>query len=194
MLVAARYRVGCVYDVATGTAFRTYVAGEFYQRHAEAINYLDGFVFGAGLPGLTIIVVVVTTAVTTVKLRQVVAWRALTSSCGSQSEVSAREVAVTRMLIGNSLLFIVCVAPIALFRFVWLFLPEMTAGGRHHNFFFTSLWLLEVVSYVNSSLNFFVYYAMGSHYRQTFRAVFCRQKAETSPPKPTTHSQLSDSQ
>ena len=179
LIVATKYRVGCVYDPTSGISFNTAVTGEFYAKHADFVDYLDGFVYGAGLPGATIVVVVVTTSVTTVNLRRVVAWRKETSSSGgnqSATVVSARELALTRMLIGSSVLFIACVSPIALFRFA-LLEPEMRVGGRYHNFYLTSLWVLEVVAYVNSSFNIFVYYAMGSHYRETFKALIRRRKS-----------------
>ena len=93
-------------------------------------------------------------------------------NCDAQREQQGK------MLIGTSVLFIVCVSPIALFRFAWLFLPEMNTGRRHHNFFLTSLWILGTVSYVNSTFNIFVYYTMGSRYRETFWALFGRKKRD----------------
>ena len=176
-LVATRYRVACIFDTAFGTVRYTSVTSEFYRNHRTLINYLDGFVYGAGIPGVVMIVVTTTTIITAMKIRQAALWRAKTSSTSSSSSlsISPREVALTKMLIGSSVLFIVCVSPIALFRFVWLFLPEMNTGRRHHNFFLTSLWILGTVSYVNSTFNIFVYYTMGSHYRETFWALVGRK-------------------
>ena len=181
-LVAARYRIACVFDPASDTVRYTGVAGEFYRNHENVINYLDSFVYGAGIPGAVMIIVTTTTITTAMKIRQAALWRAgtsSTSSCSSLS-ISPREVALTKMLIGSSVLFIACVSPIALFRFVWLFLPEMNTGRRHHNFFLTSLWILEAVSYVNSTFNIFVYYTMGSRYRETFWALVGRKKRDNS--------------
>ncbi|XP_076461500.1 uncharacterized protein LOC143293991 [Babylonia areolata] len=93
------------------------------------------------------------------------AWRAGTSSSGT---VSAREVALTMMLVYNSIFFTVCVSPIALFRVVWPFIPEINPGRRHHNMFFAGLWVLDAMSYINATFNIVVYYSMGSRYRQTF--------------------------
>ena len=81
----------------------------------EFINYLDFIVYGLGLPGVVIVVVVVTTVVTTLRLRKAAAWRSESSS----GALSSREVALTKMLIGSSILFIICVSPTALFRFGW---------------------------------------------------------------------------
>ena len=60
-------------------------------------------------------------------------------------------------------------------RLVLLFIPMMNAGRRHHNFFFAGLWVINVLSYINATFNFVVYYTMGSRYRQTFWALFGRK-------------------
>ena len=189
-VVATRYRIGCVFDPASNTAEYTGVAGEFYQKHQQLINYLDSFVYGAGIPGVMIIVVTITTITTTMKIRQAAAWRAGRSSASgssssslslsSSSPISPRELALTKMLIGVSVLFIVCVSPFALFRIIWLFLPEMDIGRRNQNFYLTGLWILEPFSYVNSSFNIFVYYTMGSRYRDTFRSLCGIKKRDKS--------------
>ena len=64
-------------------------------------------------------------------------------------------------------------------RFVLPFMPEMNAGRRHHNLFATSLWVLNIISYVNATFNFVVYYTMGSRYRQTVWALFGRKSTKT---------------
>ena len=52
--------------------------------------------------------------------------------------------------------------------------PEMNTGHRYQNTFLTAIWILEISSYVNSSFNIFVYYSMGSKYRETMKTLFCR--------------------
>ena len=79
----------------------------------EFINYLDSMVYGVGLPGVVMVVVVVTTVVTTLRLRKAAAWRSESSS----GALSSREVALTKMLVGNSILFIICVSPIFFFKY-----------------------------------------------------------------------------
>ena len=60
------------------------------------------------------------------------------------------------------------------YRLVLLFVPEMNTGRRYQNTFLTATWILEIASYINSSFNIFVYYSMGSRYRETMKAFFCR--------------------
>ena len=79
----------------------------------EFINYLDSVMYGVGLPGVVMVVVVVTTVVTTLRLRKAAAWRSESSS----GSLSSREVALTKMLIGNSILFIVCILPMSFFKY-----------------------------------------------------------------------------
>ena len=80
----------------------------------DFIDYLDFTVYGVGLPGMVIVVVIVTTVVTTLRLRKAAAWRSESSS----GTLSSREVALTKMLIGNSIFFIICVTPTTLFKYV----------------------------------------------------------------------------
>ncbi|KAK7502391.1 hypothetical protein BaRGS_00006344 [Batillaria attramentaria] len=171
-VVATRYRVMCVYDPLSGAVTDAVGSSEFYFQHQKFIDYLDSVVYGVTIPGAALVTVTLTTIVTAVKLRQVVAKRADMSS----SKISAREVAVTRMLICNSILFIVCVFPIFFFRLILFFVPELNSGRRYHNTFLTVLWVLDVVAYINSSFNFFIYYKMGSRYRETFKELFCKRR------------------
>ena len=180
--MAQRYRVGCVFDPTSNTAMYILVPAKFYLQNEQLINYLDGFVYGAAIPGFVVVVVTTTTIITAMKIRQAAAWRASTSSASgssSSSSISPQELALTKMLIGIAVLFIVCVSPLALFRLAWLFLPEMNLRRRNHNFYATGLWIMEALSCVNSSFSFFVYYTIGSRYRETFRSLFGRNKQET---------------
>ena len=183
-LVATRYRIGCVVDPASNAMRYTVVPSVFYLNHERFISYLDSFVYGAGIPGVMIIVVTTTTIITAMKIRQAAEWRGRTSSASgsssssSSSSMSPREIALTKMLIGNSVLFIVCVSPLALFRVAWLFLPDMNVGGRHQNLFLAGLWFLEPLAYVNWSCNIFVYYIMGSRFREVFWALFRKKTVD----------------
>ena len=172
-VMATRYRIACIFVPPTGTTFYAGVASEFYRKHETLINYLDGFLYGAGIPLVVITVVVTTTITTAIKIRQAAAWRAGSSSANGSSSsplssISPQELALTKMLIGVSVLFIVCISPFAFFRLAWLFLPEIEVGRRKHNFYLTGLWIIESFSFINSSFNIFVYYTMGSRYRETF--------------------------
>ncbi|XP_076464816.1 uncharacterized protein LOC143296670 [Babylonia areolata] len=170
-IVAFRFRIGCIYDPETGMVSNTVVVGDFYKKHKEFVDNVDSIVSGVGLPGVVMIVVITATIVTAWKLRQIATWRSETTS----SSISAREVALTKMLVGSSILFIVCSFPFALARFSWLLFPEMNTGRRNQNFYLTSFWVNKSLTYINSSFNIFIYYAMGSRYRETLHALFSRK-------------------
>ncbi|KAL8625225.1 hypothetical protein ACOMHN_029983 [Nucella lapillus] len=178
-VVATRYYIICAYDPVTDSVIMTGIGGDFYYRHKNLVDFLDVFIYGAGLPGVMTVVVTSTTIVTALKLRQAAVWRAGTSSRGGDGGggdgggMSMREIALTKMLVYNSVFFIICVFPIGLFRFILLFMPEMNAGRRNHNFFVTCLWILNIISYINATFNFLIYYTMGSRYRQTLRSLPC---------------------
>ena len=73
---------------------------------------MDSVVYGLGLPGVVMVVVTVTTLVTTIRLRKAASWRSESSS----KVISSREVSLTKMLIGSSILFIICLSPMSLFK------------------------------------------------------------------------------
>ena len=49
-VTATRFRLMCVFDSTTKTVQYISENGEFYRAHEKLINYLDSFVFGAGIP------------------------------------------------------------------------------------------------------------------------------------------------
>ena len=118
--IAFRYRIACVYDPVSQNTFMSGVAGQFYLDHQKLIDYLDVFVYGVGFPGVMVAVVTITTMITTMKLRQAAAWRAEMSS---SVRMTSQEMALTKMLVGNSVLFVVCVSPNLLSRLLFSHVP-----------------------------------------------------------------------
>ena len=59
-------------------------------------------------------------------------------------------------------------------RVMLFFVPEMATGRRYQNTVLMLTWLLEIPTYINSSFNIFIYYSMGSRYRETVKKLFCR--------------------
>ncbi|XP_076437619.1 uncharacterized protein LOC143276848 [Babylonia areolata] len=169
-IVVFRYRIGCLYDPPSGVVVTTFVKGEFYLANKKVIDFIDSVTFGAGLPGTVLIVTITTTLLTIIKLRQVVSWRS-----DQSSSISPREVALTKMLVANSILFIICFSPDAINHLSRLFLKGMNSGGIYHNFYLTALWIGDIFTFFNATLNIFVYYTMGSRYREVFWTLFGRK-------------------
>ncbi|KAK7479024.1 hypothetical protein BaRGS_00029785 [Batillaria attramentaria] len=173
VIVLFRYDTICVYNpITNATTIEVSQTSEFYRENKELVNQMDNVVYGVVTVGIFISVVTVATTITAVKLRQVATWREGTSSCTT----SAREVALTRMLVSASVLFVVCYSPKFLFGFVCVFIPEMNAGRKFHNTFLMCTSLIEIMSAINSSVNFFIYYRLGSRYREVFWEMFRREK------------------
>ena len=133
------------------------------------------FLYATALPAIFLVISVVTTAVTANKLRSAVKWRQqVTSStstatqntpAGDSKEI--REIALTKMLIATSVLFVICMTPMLLVQLAMFLVPELRYGGLYHNLTAVVWSVISVFRCVNSSLNFFIYYRMGSRFRKT---------------------------
>nr|KAG5702791.1 hypothetical protein BaRGS_001873 [Batillaria attramentaria] len=76
------------------------------------------------------------------------------------------------MLVVTSLLFVVCYIPKFIFGFVCAFVPELSIGYRLHNTFQLAISVAEILGCTNASVNFFIYFRMGSRYREAFWSMF----------------------
>ena len=171
---ASRWDTACVFNPATNSTSRAIYPSKFYLENQKVIDIVSGMFLGLLLPACYVTVVSVTTAMTLIKLRQVATWRKQTSSA---SAVSSREVALTRMLIGISVLYVICTMPILARGIVVLAMPDISLKGRYYNTFNLMTSIFELGSYINSSFNFFVYCFLGSKYKETLREIFfcCRR-------------------
>ena len=65
--MATRYRIACVFDLTTESVVYIGATSEFYRNHEKLINYLDSFVYGAGIPVVVIVVVTAATIIAAIK-------------------------------------------------------------------------------------------------------------------------------
>ncbi|PVD28414.1 hypothetical protein C0Q70_11001 [Pomacea canaliculata] len=126
-IVSARWTVGCVYDPVAKSPVHTTYSSDFYLAHAHLVDTLEGVVYGVILPVFCVSVVTTASAITAVKLRHMAAWRQQTSSAASSG---TRDVTLTRMLIGMSILFVTCNVPGICFRIAMLAVPDMSLDGK----------------------------------------------------------------
>ena len=157
-IAGTRWGTACVFDPVTNSTSRTIYPTMFYLQNQKVIDIVSGTFPGLLLPACYVTVVSVTTAMTLLKLRQVATWRKQTSSA---SAVSSREVALTRMLIGVSVLYVIWTMPILTRGIVVLAVPNMSLKGRYYNTFNLMTSIFELGSYINASFNFFVYCFLG---------------------------------
>ena len=167
---ASRWGTACVFDPVTNSTSKAIYPTEFYLTNQKVIDIISGTFPALLLPATYVTVVSVTTAMTLIKLREVATWRKQASTV---SVVSSREVALTRMLIGISILYVICSMPILAVGIALLAVPDMSLTGRNYNTFNLLVSLSELCGYINASFNFFVYCSLGSKYKQTLREI-CR--------------------
>ena len=175
-IVANKYRVRCVYYPEKGLTLKKHIPSQFYLENRFLVDVLNGVVYGLALPIFFFLTTTVTTIITAVKLRSAATWRRDQTSA---AEADSKEVAVTRMLIAVSCVFIVCSIPNIMYRVTPFFLPGFSDGGRHQNLVFLGLCLLHFFPTVNSSVNFIFYFKMGTRYRMVLKSLFCPAKQKT---------------
>lgn len=168
-VVGARWTVACVLDTLSNVTYLTSYPSSFYLSHRKAIDTLDGVVYGLVLPNVCVGVVALCTTITIVKLRIMATWRHQSSSADT---VSTRDVALTRMLIGTSLVFMACSLPGIAFRTAMLFVPDLSVDGHYRNVFYLLFFMHQEASYLCCTFNFFVYYKYGTKFRETVRDMF----------------------
>ena len=66
-----------------------------------------------------------------------------------------------------------------MFRFTWLFVPDINPGGRYHNLALTCFSLIDILLFTKASCNTLVYYSMGSRYRLVFWALFGKTRIKS---------------
>ena len=157
-IVSDKYRILCEFYPNKGFMLKGYFPSQFYLDNRFLVDVLNGVVYGLALPIFCFLTTTVTTVITAVKLRSAATWRRGQTSA---AEADSKEVAVTRMLIAVSCVFIVCSVPNIIFRITPFFLPEFTVGGKHQNLVLLGLCLLHSFPTINSSINFIFYFKMG---------------------------------
>ncbi|KAK7507823.1 hypothetical protein BaRGS_00000788 [Batillaria attramentaria] len=168
-VLAARWNLGCTIDSATGSITFVAKASSFSLQNRQLVHTLNSVLYGFPLPALCITTVAVMTIITILKLKQMTRWREDTSTART---LSTKEVALTRMLVGTSILFMVCTTPqIALF-IAGLFVPGLKLGLSYHHTYRVGIKVYETAALINSSFNFLVYYKFGTKFRETVNKMF----------------------
>ena len=87
----------------------------------------------------------------------------------NKNKISAKEAALTKMLVATSILFIVCLVPILMVQIATFLVKDLNYDGRYHNLTSVLWQCINTFRCLNSSLNFFIYFRMGSKFRETLR-------------------------
>ena len=175
-IASNKYRIGCEYYPDNSISLKGYYPSQFYLENRFLVDVFNGVVYGVALPIFFFLTTTVTTVITAVKLRSAATWRRGQTSA---AEADSKEVAVTRMLIAVSCVFIVCSIPTILFKVTPFFLPGFTVGGKNQNLILLGLCLVHYFPAINSSINFFFYFKMGSRFRIELKRLLCPARRKT---------------
>ena len=170
-LVGSRWSVACIFDPQTASTSTQLYPSKFYFRNKTLIDTLDAYVYRLILPTTFFVLITISTIITIVKLKKLASWREQTSS----AVMTIRDIALTRMLVGCSILFIVCIVPAMTLGIMISLVPDLNLSGRYSNMFSFLITMTLLGSCVNSSCNFFIYYTMGTKFRATLHTLFRRK-------------------
>ncbi|XP_025097947.1 uncharacterized protein LOC112566168 [Pomacea canaliculata] len=119
------------------------------------------------LPILTFVVVSLATALTVTRLQTAIKWRQTSSS--STCDNGRRQVALTKMLVLVSCMYIVTMVPVVTIIVCRLLVVDFSPYGHHHTLYLTCSTLADQLPLVNCAFNFVVYCTQSSRYRAYLR-------------------------
>lgn len=172
LVSAQKYRMGCGYYPRLNMKLAVHYPSDFYLENKRLMDIVNGLVYGVALPSFFVLATTVTTTITAVKLRGAATWRQNMSSVTMES----KEIALTKMLIAVSCLFIVCTIPNVVLRITPLVVGEFRLGGRNQNLLLSGICVVYMANATNSAMNFIFYYKMGSKYRMVLKSMFTRKQ------------------
>ena len=107
--------------------------GRFYLSNKVAIDVLYNYLLTIAIPAVSLLVVVITTSVTVLRLRASLAWHRHSNATVTSAE--QREAAVTRMLATLCCVYVICMTPSVTAAFVRNLVPDFLPTGRYCNAF-----------------------------------------------------------
>ncbi|XP_025097648.1 uncharacterized protein LOC112565963 [Pomacea canaliculata] len=159
------------YDNITGETRWRMVPSAAWQNSEGLLRYdvIEDTIMMVIFPLATFILVSGATAITVVKLRAAMSWREKTSSTSSDAQV--QQVALTKMLVLVSCIFIASKVPWIALTVARIFYPDFSPSGRQSNVFRVAELIAFYFPYVHSAVNFFIYISRSSRYKSELRAI-----------------------
>lgn len=161
-----------VVDVETNATMYVAIFSRFYLENRLLIDIVYNYLLALSIPFISLVVVIISTSITVVYLRRAFAWKQQSANVTAADTV---ETVVTKMLLIVCYVYVVCVTPSVLSAFLLQFIDGWEPTGPFANTFFAYVALMHTLSALNSSSNFFIYYARGSKFRGTLRELWCRR-------------------
>ena len=153
-----------------------------------AVVLLDtvfNIIFGTIQPIVAFVTVLVCTVFLVVYLRRSSQWRKSMASAGGKTaggdnssrfklkqNISRKEEKVVRLVTSIATIFIVCYTPNTLMFLNMAIFPSFSLFGQHRNVFILLCLVSVLANSVSASVNIFIYYNMGTRYRNALRLMF----------------------
>ncbi|XP_025097944.1 uncharacterized protein LOC112566165 [Pomacea canaliculata] len=183
IVLPLRFTVARVYINSTGIFDWKIMPTEIGVKYANILDSVSSAFLSISLPVITFVIVSLATAMTVMKLMSATRWREQTSSATSGSR--DRQAGATKMLVLVSCLYIITMAPSVACIVTRFIIRDFSPYGRYYYGYMSVTMITEKMSWINNAVNFFVYLAQSSRFRQNLiKGVFCGQKTK-SPVYPT---------
>nr|KAG5695047.1 hypothetical protein BaRGS_032540 [Batillaria attramentaria] len=158
-----------VKDAETGEIHLVLGYSDFYLQHTTFINAVDYFILPS-MTFVTFLVVTIATGITIANLKKAMAWRHHSSSSAGDK----RQMALVKMLVTVSCVYIACTAPMVALTLTRFLVPDFWTTGRYSNIFHATYQIANTFLMLNSSVNFFVYLGQSSRFKQELACLSCR--------------------
>lgn len=169
----SKFDVGTMVDVKTNLSKYYAALSPFYLENKFFVDLVYNYLLAIAVPFTSLVIVIISTFITVVKLRLSMEWR---RDRANLSSVEKKENAVTRMLVIVCYVYVVCVTPSVLNAFIVQTVPDYLPTGRYSNLFYVVVAFMHLLTAINSSCTFFIYYFRGSKFRSTLQSL-CHRKA-----------------
>ncbi|XP_005096682.1 uncharacterized protein LOC101853782 [Aplysia californica] len=170
MVVFALWEVRVNFDPVRNTSTTTLVFSDFRRQHGVSVLLYYNIV-SIFWPLLSFVVIVVSAVIITHHLQKSSEFRGKNVN-SQESQMSARDLQVIKMLIVIIVVYIVNLFPRIVQYFARFVEPEFYLGMRYHNLFIVVINVVFIFDFVNASTNLFIFVTMSSNFRSTFVDMF----------------------
>ncbi|XP_025101695.1 uncharacterized protein LOC112568577 [Pomacea canaliculata] len=158
-------------EVTNGSSKFVTTLSEFYINNQVLCDILEGIVMMSVLPLTTFLVTCLSTCLTVVKLRAAMTWRGQVSS-SSSDKGQGQQMALTKMLVVVSCVYILTTIPWVIFYMAVLMVEDFSSQGQYNNVYWTSAVIANHLAYINSSISFYIYLRRSTRFRRDVYTLF----------------------
>ena len=174
VLVGMKFSPQCSLDPKTNSTVWVEGPSQFYKNNRQFLQVLEVFVLNIGFQGVSILVVVLCTAVTTYQLNASHKWRLKMANvvgleAAFNDKAARKEAHLNKMLIVTSCVHVMINGPGFALIICAFFINELSAYGRYRNIMYSCIAVRNVFTVTNASVKLFIYYNHGSAFRKELR-------------------------